>query len=164
MWVGLCSHLPSLASGILAPAYKLLGWAFLGSCQNGDLQESSHHRSIHWRLCLQCPCPQWAIGNPCLPRKPSKTHRQVWCRIPVHMNFSTLQQWSLFFPEGVLWTLHQACTCQALLTLRPHAPGPLFSQCQNPYAGEPDLSFRTPTPVRELLWYNYFPVCGWLTW
>ena len=32
-----------------------------------------------------------------------------------------------------------------------------------PQAGEPDVELRTLTPVGELLWYNYFPVCGWST-
>ena len=33
-----------------------------------------------------------------------------------------------------------------------------------PQAGEPDVGLRTFTPVGELLWYNYFPVCGLPTW
>ena len=33
-----------------------------------------------------------------------------------------------------------------------------------PQAGEPNVELRTLTPVGEPLWYNYFPVCGSLTW
>ena len=31
---------------------------------------------------------------------------------------------------------------------------------RDPQAGKPDVGLRIFTPVRELLWYNYFPVCG----
>lgn len=34
----------------------------------------------------------------------------------------------------------------------------------DPQAGEPDMGLRTFTPVGEVLWYNYLPVCGLPTW
>ena len=34
----------------------------------------------------------------------------------------------------------------------------------DPQAGEPDVGLSTFAPVGELLWYNYFPVCGLPTW
>ena len=40
----------------------------------------------------------------------------------------------------------------------------LLLQFPDPQAGYPDMGLRTFTPVGELLWYNYFPVCGSPTW
>ena len=37
----------------------------------------------------------------------------------------------------------------------------------NPQSGKPDMGLRTFILVGELLWYNYFPVCGspiWQVW
>ena len=34
------------------------------------------------------------------------------------------------------------------------------SPLPDPQAGKSDMGLRTFTPVGELLWYNYFPVCG----
>ena len=80
-------------------AYKLLG-GLKSQCQNGEF------RRVHTNEYSLVPLPpaslppQWAIGNPCLPRKPSRTHRSVWCSgSQCTWNFvCTLQQWSLCFP------------------------------------------------------------------
>ena len=34
----------------------------------------------------------------------------------------------------------------------------------DPQAVKRDMGFGTFTPVEELLWYNYFPVCDLPTW
>ena len=64
------------------------------------------------------------------------------------------QEWSFFFP--------QSC---GIPSVKPHWPSKpilwgfllLLPDLQ---AGKPDVGLRTFTPVGELLWCNYFPVCG----
>ena len=40
----------------------------------------------------------------------------------------------------------------------------LLLQLPDPQATKPYVGLRTFTPLGELLWYNYFPVCGLPTW
>ena len=48
--------------------------------------------------------------------------------------------------------------------LQSHMFWGLLLTMPDPQAGEPDLGLRTPTPMREPLWYNYFPACGSPSW
>lgn len=71
---------------------------------------------------------------------------ETWCRF---------QEWSLSFPS-VLWG---SCN-SAPLVLKAQCSGGSSSWCQTPPAGEPDVGFRTFTPVGEPLHCNSSPVRG----
>ena len=126
--------------------------------------------NIPWGLCHQCPCPhsepQAALASSGYP--PRLTGRSgpgsygvtalPW--VPVHMKpcVHPPRVESVFPP--VLWS---SCT-QAPLAFKAKCSGGSSSQCQTPRLGEPDVGFRTLTPVGEPLQYNYFPVCMSSTW
>ena len=61
---------------------------------------------------------------------------------------------SLFPP--VLWS---SCS-QTSLAFNAKCSRGSSSQCQTSKAGKPNMGLRTLTPVGELLWYSYFPVCA----
>ena len=65
------------------------------------------------------------------------------------------QKWILCFPRfcGISAVkLHWPSRLDSLGVLPPIA--------RPTQAGEDDVGLRTVSPVGELLWYNYFPVCG----
>ena len=142
-------------------AYKLLG-GLKSQCQSGDLQESPHQWVFTGASASSVLAPTVSHSQPVYPGNPlGPTDRSDALGPSAHETLCAPSNSGVsVFPWGVLWN---SCT-QALLGLKATCSRGSSSQSQNPYAGEPDLSFKTPTPVRELPWYNYFPVCGWLTW
>lgn len=139
-------------------AYKLLG-GLKSQCQNGDLQESSHQWVFTDASIVSLP-PPWIHRQPLFTQKPLRpTDRSDALDPSAHETLCAPSNNGVSFPWGVCGIPALKPCTQALLVLKATCSRASFSQCQNPYAGEPDLSFRTPTPVRELLWYNYFPVC-----
>ena len=78
-----------------------------------------------------------------------------WC---VRYLVCALEEWSFCIPQSCEFLRSNSAGLQtqmlwSLLLLMPDAQ-----------AGEPDVGLRTLTPVGELLWYNYFQVCGSPTW
>ena len=65
---------------------------------------------------------------------------------------SALQEWNLFSP-----VLKSSYT-HTLLSFNSKCSEGSSSQCQTPLAGEPDMGFRTLTPMGEPMWYSYFSV------
>ena len=144
-------------------AYWLLGGARSWG-ENGSLLEGSH-QWILARTDTACVfVPQWATAPSTTGGPPILTG---WSG-PVSYEVTA-------FFSGSWCTQDLVCASRSGVSLSPSPveflqsnPTGLQSQIlwvlllplPDPQAGEPDMGLRTFTPVRELLWYNYFPVCG----
>ena len=111
--------------------------------------------------------PQWATAAPPPPsfgRRPSNTSRYVL--------FSLL--WGHFsFPWVLMHTLLCVCPPRVESLFPPVLSNPAIKSARlqslilweflllllDPQVGNPDMGFRTFTPVGGLLWYNCSPVC-----
>ena len=133
---------PSLSFGLRQPSTgvcRLLGRA-RSWCPNVSLQESSCGWMLRDKSGTRVYVPKWSTGTPFLPRRYSKTSRQVWPRpvrllllplAPVHGSFcAPFGKWSLFPP-----VLGRSCN-QASLTFKAkslgallHGSGPLDWGC-----------------------------------
>ena len=162
-WVGLCSFpVGCLAWGV--PALEPLG-CWLGPGLGEKMVPSERAHSNEYSPELLPPVslsPQWAPASagdpPILAGKSGPVSYEVTA-----------------FSPGSWCTWDPVCAPKSGVSVSPSPmeflqsnPAGLQSQIlwglllplPDPQAGEPDMGLRAFTPVGELLWYNYLPVCG----
>ena len=168
--MGLCSRpVGFLAWGI--PVLEPIGcWVGPGLGEKMAASRRAHANECSPELPLPVSfSPQWATAVPCLHRRPSNTAGRSglgsyevtaffpgsWCTWDL---VCTLQVWSLcsLSPMEFLWSNPIGLQSQILRGL--------LLPLLDPQAGEPAIWLRTFTLVGELLWHDYFPVCGSPTW
>ena len=99
------------------------------------------------------------------PRRPSRTLRVVWPSLLWSHHFALGPRMCKAFCVSSKNRMSVSLSPVELLQWR---PADLQSQMlwgllvpmPDPQAGELGMGFRTFTLIGELLWYNYFPVCG----
>ena len=142
-------------------AYKLFGGA------NGGLWEGSRQGVLPRTSAASVLVPAVSHSRPPPPsfgRRPSNTSRYVL--------FSLL--WGHFsFPWVLMHTLLCVCPPRVESLFPPVLSNPAIKSARlqslilweflllllDPQVGNPDMGFRTFTPVGGLLWYNCSPVC-----
>ena len=122
-------------------------------------------RSTSQNFCCQCPCPHGepqppptsAGDTPTLAGRSGSVSPRVtapspgsWC---THYFVCALQEWSLCFS--------QSCRSPAIKSCQPSKSASLGipPPVAGPPGWEPDMRFRTFTPVGGLLWYKCSPIC-----
>ena len=165
--------------GCVPPPVGCLAWGlpaldpagcWVGSGVGAKMATSGRAYADGYSLgCLPMSLPlQWATASPCLPGRPSKTHREVWPQLlwsdcfalgpSAHENLCALSKSGVSVFPSLVELQHSSPT-----GLQNQCSGG-SSQCQTPQAGEPDMGLRTLIPVGDPLQYDYFPVCGLPTW
>ena len=123
--------------------------------------------STSQNCCCHCLCPHSELQPP--PASAGDPPILAGMSCPVPYGVTAFLHWVLvhtrpsvspprveFLFPPVLWN---SCD-QTLLTFKVRVPGGSSSFCQTPQFGKLDMGLRIFTPLGELLWYNYFPVCG----
>ena len=166
-WVELCSHsVGCLAWGIPAPEPTGC-WVGLGLSEKMATSRRAHANEYSLELPLPVsPSLQWATNDPSSPQDTFQYQQvrlaHVLMRsllfslgLDAHKTLCAPSKSGVSFsqsPVKFLWSNPSG--------LQARFSGRYSSHWQPPQAGTPDLVLRTFTPVEEILWYIYFPVCG----
>ena len=114
----------------------------------------------------KCPCfhsepqpPPISPGDPLRPAGrsvPGSYGVTTLPWVPTHVKSCVCPPRLQSLSPPVLWS---SCD-QAQLAFKAKCSRGSSSPLPDPQTGEPDMGLRTLTPLRELLRYDYFPVCG----